>query len=338
MLLDDFDYNLPVELIAQTPAPRGESRLLCLNRGNGEVKDTTFPHLLDYIHRDDVVVINDTRVSARRMKAVRDNGGNAEILLIQPVGRNRWKAMVHPGRGLQIGRFVNILLNDGNRVKAQSVDVTEDGGRILLFESAEARDSLLWQGEIPLPPYIHSHLADEERYQTIYSNLPGSAAAPTAGLHFTRQLLQDIDSMGATLTRITLHVGIDTFRPVKERVIEHHKMHGEWYTITKETADTINNASGRIIAIGTSTVRALESAAISDGVVESKTEETRLFITPGYRFRIIDAMLTNFHLPKSTLLMLVSAFGGMEYVRNAYEFAVRNQLRFFSFGDAMLIY
>jgi|YelNatPaOPRAMG01_1025707.scaffolds.fasta_scaffold06583_9 S-adenosylmethionine:tRNA ribosyltransferase-isomerase len=338
MLLDDFDYNLPVDLIAQTPAPRGESRLLCLNRGNGEVKDTTFPHLLDFIHRDDVLVINDTRVSARRMKAIRNNGGTAEILLIQPVGRDRWKAMVHPGRGLQVGRYVDILLNDGKRVKAQSIEVTEDGGRILLFENAEARDSLLWQGEIPLPPYIHSHLADEERYQTIYSKLPGSAAAPTAGLHFTHEILRDIDAIGAKLTPITLHVGIDTFRPVKEREIEDHKMHGEWYTISKETADIINNASGRIIAVGTTTVRALESAAISDGVVESKTEETRLFITPGYRFKIIDAMLTNFHLPKSTLLMLVSAFGGMEFVRNAYEFAVKNRYRFFSFGDAMLIY
>jgi len=338
MLLDDFDYNLPVDLIAQTPAPRGESRLLCLNRGNGEVKDTTFPHLLDFIHRDDVLVINDTRVSARRMKAIRNNGGTAEILLIQPVGRDRWKAMVHPGRGLQVGRYVDILLNDGKRVKAQSIEVTEDGGRILLFENAEARDSLLWEGEIPLPPYIHSHLADEERYQTIYSKLPGSAAAPTAGLHFTHEILRDIDAIGAKLTPITLHVGIDTFRPVKEREIEDHKMHGEWYTISKETADIINNASGRIIAVGTTTVRALESAAISDGVVESKTEETRLFITPGYRFKIIDAMLTNFHLPKSTLLMLVSAFGGMEFVRNAYEFAVKNRYRFFSFGDAMLIY
>lgn len=338
MLIDDFDYNLPVDLIAQSPAPRGESRLLALNRNNGDLSSTTFPYLLDYIKPNDVVVINDTRVSARRFKALRDNGGSAEILIIQPVGQVCWKAMVHPGRGLQCGRRVEILLNDGSRVKATSVEVTTDGGRILQFDSSEARDSLMMQGDIPLPPYIHAHLADEERYQTIYSQSPGSAAAPTAGLHFTREILDKIEANGVKLAHITLHVGIDTFRPVKEREIERHKMHGEWYSISKETADIINNATGNIIAIGTTTVRTLESAAISDGVVEAKTDVTRLFIMPGYHFRIIDALLTNFHLPKSTLLMLISAFGGMEYVRNAYEFAILNRFRFFSFGDAMLIY
>ena len=337
MRTDDFDYHLPAELIAQTPLPRGESRLLVLGRGSGAIEHRRFSDLPEYLNPGDTLVINDTRVTARRLPAVRSNGLPAEALILRAVGNQECDALVRPGRPLKPGAKIQLLVSENEVIEAEVVSITEDGGRRLRFHTPELRDRALLAGKAPLPPYIKAHLEDEERYQTVYSQAPGSAAAPTAGLHFTRELLAAVEREGVRVARITLHVGVDTFRPVKVDEIAEHEMHGERFRLCPREAETINSTVGRIIAVGTTCARALESSADGFRRVSPAERETRLFIFPGFRFKVVDALLTNFHLPKSTLLMLVSALAGKDNVLNAYREAVRNRYRFFSFGDAMLI-
>jgi S-adenosylmethionine:tRNA ribosyltransferase-isomerase len=337
MQTSDFHYDLPPELIAQDPSPRGESRLMVLDRQTGQIELRQFSDLLDYLLPDDTLVLNDSRVTARRLSARRESGHEAEILLLRPVGERAWEALVRPGKRLRPGAAVTFTLRDGCEIRAAIRESTPEGGRIIEFSTAAERDGLAHEGVIPLPPYITHSLADEERYQTVYAGPGGSAAAPTAGLHFTEEMLAEARSRGICAAKVTLHVGVDTFRPVKVDSIEDHVMHGEWYTISPESAETINAAPGRIIAVGTTSVRVLESAADENGQVRATSGEARLFITPGYRFKAVDALLTNFHLPKSTLLMLVSALAGRENILRAYRTAVDERFRFFSFGDAMFI-
>jgi S-adenosylmethionine:tRNA ribosyltransferase-isomerase len=337
-----FDYDLPPELIAQSPGPRGDSRLLVLHRDSGAIEHRMFRDLPEYIVSGDSLVLNVTRVTARRLTAMRESGLPAELLLMRPVGETGWEALVRPGRGTKPGR--RLAIQDGSRcVSGLIAGVTEDGGRTILFEDRETRDRLASQGEIPLPPYIHEPLpADkEERYQTVYAASPGSAAAPTAGLHFTPELMAQVEARGATFVKLTLHVGVATFRPVRSEEIEAHVMHAERFEIGPEAAQAVNETRSRVVAVGTTSVRALETAALGAEALQRVAAmgegESRLFITPGYRFRAVDALITNFHLPRSTLLMLVSAFAGVESVRRAYAEAVLLGYRFFSFGDAMLI-
>jgi S-adenosylmethionine:tRNA ribosyltransferase-isomerase len=347
MRTDLFDYTLPPERIAQTPAPRGESRLLVLDRADGSFAHRRFADLPDYLRAGDTLVLNDTRVTARRLEAQRDNGQPAEILLLRPVGETCWEALVKPGRALRPGKSVVILgPSPAEATTAQIVATTPEGGRILECADRHTRDTLATWGTTPLPPYIHTPLpaAQEARYQTVYAAQDGSAAAPTAGLHFTPELLARIEAGGVRLARLTLHVGVGTFRPVRTEDVEAHEMHAEMVSLSAEAAQVINTTPGRVIAVGTTSVRALESAvANSDASVPGRAcvrpfyGETRLFITPGYRFRVVEALVTNFHLPRSTLLMLISAFAGREAVLHAYNEAIRAEYRFFSFGDAMLI-
>jgi S-adenosylmethionine:tRNA ribosyltransferase-isomerase len=337
MRTDDFDYDLPEELIAQTPPERGTSRMLVLHRDDGCIESRQFADFVSYLRAGDVVVLNDTRVTARRLYGTRESGSPVELLLLRPVGETDWEALVRPGRRVHLGSAVYVRLTCGETLRGVAVERTPEGGRIIRFRDRNDRDRLATEGEAPLPPYIHARLADEERYQTVYAGPGGSSAAPTAGLHFTPEMLEGVRAAGAEIARVTLHVGVDTFRPVKTATVEEHQMHGECYALSPEAADTINAATGRVIAVGTTVVRTLESAARGPGRVAPQTSVTRLFITPGYQFAVVGALLTNFHLPKSTLLMLVSAFATRDYVRTAYETAVREQYRFFSFGDAMLI-
>jgi S-adenosylmethionine:tRNA ribosyltransferase-isomerase len=337
MRVDQFDYQLPPELIAQTPLPRGESRLMVLHREDGRVELRQFRDILEYLRPGDTLVVNDSRVTARRHTAWRESGEPGEALLLRPVGERAWHALVRPGKRLKPGARLIFRPASGEEVSALITGTTPDGGRILEFADAEARDRLAFSGEIPLPPYITESLADEARYQTVYAGPGGSAAAPTAGLHFTEELLAEAAALGVGLARVTLHVGVDTFRPVRTEDIADHVMHGEWYALGPEAAETINATTGRVIAVGTTAVRVLESAADDAGRLTAGTGETRLFITPGYCFKRVDGLLTNFHLPQSTLLMLVSALAGRDHVMRAYETAVRERFRFFSFGDAMLI-
>lgn len=361
MRTDLFDYTLPPELIAQTPLPRGQSRLLVLHKSDGRIEHRRFPDLLEYLDVGDTLVLNDTRVIARRIGGVMPTGGKAEIFLLRPQGERQWAALVRPGRSLKPGRQVVLQGPDvALSAVARVVETTPDGGRILEFETQAVRDLVGTWGVSPLPPYIHAALpADqEERYQTVYARHDGSAAAPTAGLHFTPELLQQAQAKGIALALITLHVGIDTFRPVRVLDTSAHEMHGEAIVISPNAAQTINRTPGRVIAAGTTSARALESAA--QGLVPPTLPDkqpdahetdihraseriapyagdTRLFITPGYRFRALDGLITNFHLPRSTLLMLISALAGRENILRAYEEAVQQQYRFYSFGDAMLI-
>lgn len=336
------------------PLPRGESRLLVLHRADGQIEHRQFPHLLTYLCSGDTLVVNDTRVIARRLRGLRPSGHEAEVLLLRPVDERRWDALVKPGRSLREGVHLTLFgptpdtMQDGAIQQpitetARIVGETEEGGRLLEFTDSAARDRVGLWGSSPLPPYIHTPLppAAEERYQTVYARHNGSAAAPTAGLHFTDAMLSQAQAQGVGLARVTLHVGVDTFRPVKTDDTDAHQMHGEWVTVSEEAAQVINQTLGRIIAVGTTSVRALESAAQStidnSARVAPYTGETRLFITPGYAFHAVDALITNFHLPRSTLLMLISALAGRENIMAAYAEAVREQYRFYSFGDAMLI-
>ncbi|HLJ55622.1 MAG TPA: tRNA preQ1(34) S-adenosylmethionine ribosyltransferase-isomerase QueA [Chthonomonadaceae bacterium] len=346
MRTDEFDYDLPPELIAQTPLPRGESRLLVLHRFTGEIEHRLFGDLPDYLAPRDVLVLNDTRVSARRLRAIRGNGAEAEVLLVRPFGERAWQAIVRPGRAFRPGAAVTLAGPEGGPVRADVTAVTEDGGRILEFPTAELRDRAATWGQAPLPPYIHVPLPpeQEERYQTVYARQAGSAAAPTAGLHFTPELLEKLEAAGTIIARVTLHVAVATFRPVRAETVEAHEMHAETIEVPQEAADVVNGCRGRIVAVGTTSVRTLETAAAAAassgptaGRVAPTTGETRLFIVPGYKFRAVDAIITNFHLPRSSLLMLVSAFAGVESTRTAYRSAIENRYRFFSFGDAMLI-
>ncbi len=337
MLTSAFDYNLPEVLIAQEPRPRGEARMLVLHRRTGEIEHRKFQDLMEYVRAGDSLVVNDTRVIARKLKAIRTSGLPADVLLLHPEGEKEWRALIRPARRIRIGDRLTICAGNAREVCAEITGVTEEGGRILKFGSRSARDALGLAGEAPLPPYIHSKLVDEERYQTVYSEYPGSAAAPTAGLHFTNEMLERCAGKGIGLARITLHVGIDTFRPLRVAELDDHKMHGESVRISEHEAAIINATTGRIVAVGTTTVRALESAATGPRSIAAFRGETCLFIKPGFEFRVVDCMLTNFHLPKSTLLALVSAFAGRENILEAYRQAAALKYWFYSFGDAMLI-
>ena len=339
MRVDEFDYYLPEELIAQTPLERRDaSRLAVLHRDTGALEHRYFCDLPEYLRPGDVLVLNDTKVIAARLWAERPTGGRVEILLLQPVGADLWECLARPGRRAPVGMTLRF---GGGRMTGEVVGKTDFGGRLVRFNAPEGFDTVVEAiGQMPLPHYIKADLKDPDRYQTVYAEKRGSAAAPTAGLHFTPELLAKVEQMGVGIVRITLHVGLGTFRPVKTDVVEEHRMHAERYHVPVEAAEAINAtraAGGRVVAVGTTTVRTLESASADDGRVMAGSGSTDLFITPGYRFKAIDAMVTNFHLPKSTLIMMVSAFAGREKVLRAYAEAVRLRYRFFSFGDAMLI-
>lgn len=336
MRLSEFDYKLPPELIAQTPVrKRDTSRLLVLHRDTGQIEHKRFYNLPEYIQPSDILVMNDTRVSALRLIGSKPTGAKVEVLLLREVGPNLWEALVKPGRRVPPG--AKLLFGEEN-LSAHVVARTEHGGRILYFgDSSTSRYTIRRLGTTPLPPYVHTELSNPNRYQTVYSTQPGSAAAPTAGLHFTKQLIAQLKAKGVNIVFITLDIGIATFRPVQTQNIEDHVMHEERISVSQEAVDAINSAEGRIIAIGTTTVRALETAAIAPRTIVSSQGPTSLFIKPGYQFKIVDALVTNFHMPKSTLLMLVAAFASRDAIIGAYEEAIRLRYRFLSFGDAMLI-
>lgn len=336
MRLSDFNYTLPEELIAQDPLPeRDKSRLLVVDRNAQTIEHRRFEDILDYLRDDDLLVMNDTRVVAVRLNGHKSSGGNVEALLMRQMEPGLWRAMVKPGRRVHVGAQLEF---DGG-LKADVIERTEEGGRILRFSAPTDPDEIIaGMGQVPLPPYIHKQLADPDRYQTVYAAADGSAAAPTAGLHFTEGLLGKIRARGIKTTFVTLHVGVATFRPVRVENLDDHDMHSEAFAITPECAEAVNSAKGRIICVGTTTVRALESAAVGTKKVAPISAETKLFVRPPYEFKIIDGLITNFHIPKSTLLMLVSAFGGTELIQRAYREAVCEKYRFLSFGDAMFLY
>ena len=335
----DFFFNLPEELIAQTPLEqRDASRLLHLDKETGEIEHRHFYELPQYLHKGDCLVLNNTRVLPARLLGCRQSGGGVELVLLRDLGEGRWECLSRPGRKTKPGT----LLQFGDGELTATVEaVAEGGNRIVQFHYTGIFLEVLERlGKMPLPPYIKEELQDGERYQTVYARELGSAAAPTAGLHFTPELLEQIEQMGVKLCYVTLHVGLGTFRPVKEEKIEDHEMHSEFCMIPPETAETINTVKkngGRVIAVGTTSCRTLESFAEEDGTVAAGSRWTDIFIYPGYRFKCIDALITNFHLPESTLIMLVSALAGRENVLRAYETAVKERYRFFSFGDAMFI-
>lgn len=336
MRLRDFDYPLPEELIAQEPlAERDRSRLIAVNRATQNIEHRQFRDLLEYLRDDDLMVFNDTRVVAARLNGVKETGGKVEVLLLRHLGPGLWEAMVKPGR--RVGFGTKLIFDEG--LSAHVVDRSEAGSRTLRFEADCDPDELLARvGNVPLPPYIHKRLDDPERYQTVYAESEGSAAAPTAGLHFTPALLETIRARGIRTIFVTLHVGLATFRPVRTDDLDSHEMHTEFYEVSPEAAEAINSAKGRIISVGTTTARTLESAAVGKRRIAAKSGETKLFIRPPYDFQIVEALITNFHMPKSTLLILISAFAGRDLIRRAYEEAVRERYRFLSLGDAMLLY
>ena len=339
MKTSDFYYDLPEELIAQHPLERRDgSRLLKLNKATGELEHRHFYDLPDYLRPGDLLVMNNSRVLPARLIGHRPTGGAVEVLLLRDLGENKWECLVRPGKKMRPGQ--EVTFGDG-QLTATVEDVVEGGNRIVKFACdgifLEVLESL---GKMPLPPYIKEELSDPERYQTVYSKEPGSAAAPTAGLHFTPELMDKIRAMGVDIEFVTLHVGLGTFRPVKEDEIESHEMHSEFCIMPRETADAINRtraSGGRVIAVGTTSCRTIESFADPDGHMDAKSGWTDIFIYPGYEFKCIDGLITNFHLPESTLIMLVSALAGREHILSAYKTAVEEHYRFFSFGDAMLI-
>lgn len=339
MKTSDFYYELPKEKIAQTPVtPRDRSKLMVVDRKTETIKDKIFYEIIDELEADDVLVLNDTKVRPARLYVHRPGREEKiEILILRPLKDNLWDCLVRPGRKMKKGTVTEA----GDLIKAKVEDITEDGNRIISFESELPFDDALdILGEMPLPPYITKKLDDPDRYQTVYSKHLGSAAAPTAGLHFTKELLKKIQVKGVTLCPITLHVGLGTFRPVKTEDISDHVMHSEYCQITPENAEIINEAKKngrRIIAVGTTSMRTLESMVTEDGYLKSGGKWTDIFIYPGFQFKIVDGLITNFHLPESTLLMLVSAFASKELIFKAYERAIRKDYRFFSFGDAMFI-
>ena len=340
MKTSDFFYDLPEELIAQDPLEdRTASRLLVLNRETGAIEHKIFSDVIDYLNEGDCLVINNTRViPARLIGEKEDTGGKVEVLLLKRRANDVWETLVKPGKKLKPG--AKITFGDG-RLRAEVLEVVEEGNRLVKFHYEgifeEILDSL---GEMPLPPYITHKLEDKEMYQTVYAKFDGSAAAPTAGLHFTKELLNKIEEKGIKLASITLHVGLGTFRPVKVDDVNNHHMHTEWYEVNAEAAEIINETKrngGRVICVGTTSCRTIESVADENGYMKAKTGETDIFIYPGYKFKVMDGLITNFHLPESTLVMLVSAFAGKENVLAAYETAVKERYRFFSFGDAMIL-
>ncbi len=338
MKTHDFWYDLPEELIAQTPLQqRDSSRLLHLDRVTGAVTHRHFYDILDYLQPGDCLVMNDSRVLPARLLGHRPTGGAVEVLLLRDLGNKQWECLCKPGRKMQVGS--EVIFGNGE-LTATVTEVKEDGNRIVEFHYDGIFLEVLERlGKMPLPPYIKEELQDQERYQTVYSREVGSAAAPTAGLHFTNELLEKVREKGVKTAFVTLHVGLGTFRPVKAEEITDHHMHAELCMLTQETADLLNEtkrSGGRIICVGTTSCRTLESLVNPDGTFEAKSKWTEIFIYPGYTFKAMDGLITNFHLPESTLVMLVSAFAGREHVLAAYEEAVRMRYRFFSFGDACL--
>lgn len=341
MKTSDFNFDLPEELIAQTPIEkRDESRLLVLKRETGEIEHRHFYDLLSYLKEGDCLVLNNSRVLPARLIGCREPGGGAvEIVLLIDRGNNVWECLVRPGKKIKPG--VKLSFGDGE-LKAEVLEVKEGGNRLIRFTYEGIFLEVLERlGKMPLPPYIKEELNDAERYQTVYSKEVGSAAAPTAGLHFTKELLNAVAAKGVKVCYVTLHVGLGTFRPVKVDNILEHEMHSEFCMIPKETADVINQTKregGRVICVGTTSCRTIESWAAEDGTLKESSGWTNIFIYPGYKFKALDCLVTNFHLPESTLIMLVSALAGREHVMDAYRQAVEEKYRFFSFGDAMLIY
>ena len=340
MKTSDFDYNLPQELIAQTPVePRDSSRLLVYHRDTGAVEHKIFRDVIDYLNPGDVLVINQTRVIPARLYGVKEGtGGAIEFLLLRRLNLTDWEVILKPGKKAKPGaRFV---FGNGELV-AEILTISEDGGRtVRFFYEGVFEDVLDRLGQMPLPPYIHEKLADQSRYQTVYAKNEGSAAAPTAGLHFTPELLERIRAKGVTIVPVTLHVGLGTFRPVQVEDVDKHVMHSEWYQVTEEAANTLNAiraGGGRLICVGTTSVRTIETVATEDGIVHPGAGDTAIFIYPGKKIKAVDALITNFHLPQSTLLMLVSTFMGRETALDVYREAVQKKYRFFSFGDAMFI-
>ena len=336
----DYYFDLPRELIAQDPLEdRSSSRLLVMDRNTGEVTHGTFRDILRYLHPGDALILNDTKVIPARLLGEREGtGASIEILLLKRMDKDVWECLVRPGKKLRPG--ARAVFGDGS-LKAEILEVVEGGNRLVRFEFEGIFEEVLDRlGEMPLPPYITHKLKDRGRYQTVYARYEGSAAAPTAGLHFTPELLDEVRALGVQTGFVTLHVGLGTFRPVKVDDVEQHTMHTEWYNVPEETADLINRthqAGGRVICVGTTSCRTVESAADENGIVHAGSDDTSIFIYPGYHFKTMAGLITNFHLPESTLIMLVSAFAGREHVLKAYEEAVRERYRFFSFGDAMFI-
>ena len=351
MKVSDFNYYLPEELIAQHPiAKRDESRLMVLDKNTGEIEHKTFKDIIEYLNPNDCLVLNETRVVPARIYGKREGvvtpagveSSTIELLLLKDMGDKKWEVLAKPGRKCQIGTRIYFGEKENKLLVAEVVDVLEDGNRIVKLEYDGILNEILDKiGVMPLPPYIHEKLQDKERYQTVYSRVEGSSAAPTAGLHFTPELLKQIEDKGIKIAKVLLHVGLGTFRPVKEETVEDHKMHSEYYEISQEACDIINSTKqngGRVICVGTTSCRTVESVADENGFLKPCKGETSIFIYPGYKFKVLDCLITNFHLPESTLVMLVSSLAGRENILNAYKIAVEEKYRFFSFGDAMFIH
>ena len=337
MKTSDFDYELPERLIAQTPLDkRDNSKMLVLDKETGNIEHKHFSDIIDYLEKDDILVINDTKVIPARLYGVKEETkALIEILMLKETGNNCWECLVKPAKRISVGTIVDF--GEG-KLKAECIDVQDEGIRVFKF----IYDGIFYEildelGTMPLPPYIHEQLQDKDRYQTVYAKNIGSAAAPTAGLHFTKELLDKIKAKGVIVVPVTLHVGLGTFRPVNVEDVTNHKMHSEYYIMSKETADILNNHKKRIIAVGTTSTRTLETIMSLYGTFKECSGWTDIFIYPGYEFKAIDALITNFHLPKSTLMMLVSAFASKELIFKAYHEAILNEYRFFSFGDSMFI-
>lgn len=340
MKTSDFYYDLPERLVAQNPlADRSSSRLMVLDKKTGKIEHKHFTDIKEYLHKGDVLVINNTRVIPARLLGVRSDTGSAvEILLLKRLDDVRWECIVRPGKKVKPGRRFTFIEGE---LEAECEEVLETGNRIVRFDFDGIWEEILDRaGTMPLPPYIHEQLQDRERYQTVYSKIEGSAAAPTAGLHFTKELLSEIKEMGVEIAEVTLHVGLGTFRPVKVDDVESHEMHSEWYCFDKTASDIVRAARAegrRVISVGTTSTRVLETVASNDPEMLPCSGDTKIFIYPGYEFKCVNSLITNFHLPESTLIMLVSALAGKEHILHAYEEAVKEEYRFFSFGDAMFI-
>lgn len=340
MNVTDFNFELPQELIAQDPLEdRTASRLLVLDKATGEIRHRHFRDILKFLRKGDCLVINDTRViPARLLGQKAGTGANIEVLLLKRKSDNVWETLVKPGKKMKIG--AEVIFGDG-LLRGKVLDVVDEGNRLVQFTYEGIFEEILDRlGQMPLPPYITHQLKDKNRYQTVYAKHDGSAAAPTAGLHFTKELLKEIEDMGVTVAHVTLHVGLGTFRPVKADTIEEHHMHSEFYMVEEEEAKKVNDTKkngGRVICVGTTSCRTLESATGEDGILKAGSGWTEIFIYPGYQFKILDCLITNFHLPESTLVMLVSALAGREHVLHAYQEAIREKYRFFSFGDACFL-
>ena len=339
MKTSDFNYDLPKELIAQIPIEKRDmSRLMVLDKSTGKIEHKVFHDIIDYLDKGDTLVLNDTKVIPARIFGHRENKEESiEVLLVKDYGNDTWEVLARPGKKLKLD--TEIIFSDN--LKARVIDILEEGERVIKFEYNGIFNELLDEiGIMPLPPYITEKLEDKDRYQTVYSKIRGSAAAPTAGLHFTKELLKKIEEKGINIVYVTLHVGIGTFRPVKVDDVLEHKMHSEYYEVSENAAKVINETKKRgnkVVCVGTTSCRTLESASSEDGMVRAEKKETSIFIYPGYKFKVVTNLITNFHLPESTLIMLVSALAGKDNIMNAYNEAVKEKYRFFSFGDAMYI-